>query len=294
MNQDVLPSLRPILPAEVNTPFPSCQKLDEKEERLHDQTELHSNLQTYLYVTEPPFSSTCATQADGWEGSAENSLHESVDSGSSRTERESECEDELNSDRGQDEKEMEEGDNSTEVREKINQGHDKSHGVTPTSPGAESSHSEYLQFQSSSGYIADGANLMCTSPNLNTCQQSHTFQQHQLASDHVLLSDDAATIPSSVPVVGDTITSPLMDSMFGKSTKLQDQLCCAHNLLFDVEYDLELMEKEVELNQPKDDYLGQPKNVPEYLQMPEASPPGLLTIGQAIETSTAGSESCSY
>lgn len=270
----------------MNTPFPSCEKLDEKEERPHDQTELRSNIQTYLYVTEPPFPSTCSPEVDGQEGSAENSLHESVDSGSSRTEGGGEYEDELESDTGQDEEEIEERDNPTEVNEKVNEGRDKSLDIAPTSPGVESSHSEYLQFQSSSGYIADGSDLMCTSPNLVTSQQPHPFQQHQLISDHALLSDDTATIPSSVPVVGDMITLPVMDSMFGKS---QDQTCSAHNLLFDVEYDLE---KELELNQHRKDYLGQPKSIPEYLLMPEPSPPD--PIGQAIETSTAGSESCSH
>ena len=274
----------------MNTPFPSCEKLDEKEERPHDQTELHSNIETYLYVTEPPFPLTCSLQADGQEGLAENSLHESVDSGSSMTEGGGECEDEFESDTGQDEEEI--GQNPTEVREKLEESHDKLHDIAPTSPGVESSHSEYLQFQSSSGYVADGSDLMCTSPNLNTSQQPHPFQQHQLTSDHVLLSDDTATIPSSEPVVGDMITSAVMGSMFGKSTKQQDQICSAHNLLFDVEYDLELMEKELELNQHREEYLGQPKSIPEYLLIPEPSSPD--PIGQANETSTASSESCSH
>lgn len=246
----------------MTTPFPSSEKLNEKEERPHDQTELHSNFQTYLYLTEPPFSSTCVAEVDGQEDSAESSLHESVGSGGSRTEEGGECEDELESETGQGEEVI---DNLTEERESLSEDYDKSHDIPPTSAGAESSHSEYLQFQSSSGYVADGSSLICTSPSHNTSQQPF-----QPISDHVVLTDDSLSIPSNIQIVGDKITSPLTDCIFNKSTKLQEQLCSAHNLLFDVEYDLELMEKDMELNQQRRDYLGQLKNIPEYLSMPEA------------------------
>lgn len=265
-----MPPIGPIFP-EIRTPYPSCEKLYEKKEGAQDPTELHDNLQTFLHMTDPLFSSTSVTNDDEKKDSAE-----SVVSGDSKIDREATSEDELGRQQDADIG-TEEGDRSTEIEENA-----ELHETAPMSPDVDSSHSE---FQSSSGYITDSSNLMCTSFNYDTSQQLYPFQQPQLAS-----GDTVASVSS----VGGMQTSLLTESLLSKSTEVSDQFCSGHNMLFDI---VEFMEKEAELNQqPGEDCLSQ-SNTLNYPLMasPPTAPPlaSATTIGQAGETSAAGSEACS-
>lgn len=275
----IMPPLGPIFP-EVPTPYPSCEKLFEKKEGLQDP-ELHDNLQTFLHVTDPLFPSSSVTNADGKEDSAECLLHESVASEDSKIDGEAGSEDELGSDRGQDtEIGTEESDNWRTEGE----GNTKLQEAAPMSPGVESCHSE---FQTSSGYITDSSNLMCTSLNNDTSQQLDPFQQPQLLS-----GDTVASVSSA----GGMQSSLLTQSLFSKSTEGHEQFCGAHNMLFDMEYRLELIEKEAELNQqPGEDCLSQGNTLKNPLMAPSptASPPASLDQVRDGETSAAGSEACS-
>ena len=267
----------------LKTPFPSTHTICE-EEKSRDQ--IQSKVEILSVPDSPsPSSVSCGSEHAGLHHQLASDCMESIESvlesnreHCSKPEHFNFKEASGESDGVRDEEEEEKGEDCQ--TENAMSSHFLFRDIPTSHPAASSgtqSSQQYLQFQTSSGYVTDKSNLTFPTVSHDSTtfhQLENAFQQQQSISSHPLLSDEFQTLPCvGCDVVGvpnsisvelapsnlkdlpadDSIsqTSP-MRNKFNECTEASSQLCGISNPLFDVEYSPEPIEKELPLEKQED------------------------------------------